>query len=220
MRIFFVTLISIIFFSNASFAKWGKGPLKLSKETMETAIMYMYGAGSKKYSGAAKRKNNPMLMAVSEDGTSYMYYYCPVEYVNGCVDTSISRKSIKECEKYSNGSPCFVFAKKRRIVWKNGGDKLTIKLKDLKSPYLIAKKIQDAGFYDGDISALVGIDVKTGQIDETIKITGEDKSTSTTTQNNDSSDIVKQLNDLSNLYKSGVLTKEEFEKAKKKILNR
>ena len=34
-----------------------------------------------------------------------------------------------------------------------------------------------------------------------------------------SSDIVDQLNSLNELYKSGVLTKEEFEKAKKKILN-
>ena len=34
-----------------------------------------------------------------------------------------------------------------------------------------------------------------------------------------SSDIVDQLNSLNELYKSGVLTKEEFKKAKKKILN-
>ena len=34
-----------------------------------------------------------------------------------------------------------------------------------------------------------------------------------------SADIVDQLNSLNDLYKSGVLTKEEFEKAKKKILN-
>ena len=34
-----------------------------------------------------------------------------------------------------------------------------------------------------------------------------------------SPDIVDQLNSLNDLYKSGVLTKEEFDKAKKKILN-
>ena len=32
-------------------------------------------------------------------------------------------------------------------------------------------------------------------------------------------DIVKQIKDLKELYDSGVLTKEEFEKAKKKLLN-
>ena len=32
-------------------------------------------------------------------------------------------------------------------------------------------------------------------------------------------DFIDQINQLKNLYKSGSLTKEEFEKAKKKILN-
>ena len=35
----------------------------------------------------------------------------------------------------------------------------------------------------------------------------------------DSDDLTKQLNDLNELYKSGVLTKDEFKKAKNKILN-
>ena len=39
------------------------------------------------------------------------------------------------------------------------------------------------------------------------------------TSKNSSSDIVDQINKLNNLYKNGALTKEEFEKAKSKILN-
>ena len=35
----------------------------------------------------------------------------------------------------------------------------------------------------------------------------------------DNNDITQQLKDLNELYKSGALTKEEFEKAKKKLLN-
>ena len=35
----------------------------------------------------------------------------------------------------------------------------------------------------------------------------------------DESNLVEQLNSLNELYKSGVLTKEEFEKTKKRILN-
>ena len=213
-----ILIIAFIFFSQPSYAKWGKGSLKLNKETMETAIMYMYGAGNKKYSGAAKRKNDPMMMAISEDGTSYYYYYCPVQWQNQCNETGIARSTIVACEKYSNGSPCFVFAKKRRIVWKNGGPKTKIKKKDLKSPYKVAKMIQDAGFYDGDITKLAGIDVNSGQIDDDIKITGEDKTNTNTSKSNDSTDVVKELETLSNLYKNGTLTKIEFEKAKKKLL--
>ena len=43
--------------------------------------------------------------------------------------------------------------------------------------------------------------------------------TSISTSSESSSNIVDNLNNLNDLYKSGVLTKEEFEKAKKKLLN-
>ena len=43
--------------------------------------------------------------------------------------------------------------------------------------------------------------------------------TSTSISSESSSNIVDNLNKLNDLYKSGVLTKEEFEKAKKKLLN-
>ena len=212
-----ILIVTFIFFSQTSYAKWGKGELKLNKETVETVIMYMYGAGNKKYSGAAKRKNDPMMMAISEDGKSYFYFYCPVQYQNNCNDTGIARDSILRCEKYSNGSPCFVFAKKRRIVWKNGGPKVKIKKKDLKSPYVVAKKIQEAGFYDGDISKLIGIDTTTGQINEEISITGE-KDTDVSKTETDENDIVKELETLTKLFESGSLSEEEFEVAKKKLL--
>jgi uncharacterized protein YqgQ len=37
--------------------------------------------------------------------------------------------------------------------------------------------------------------------------------------NSSNNDLIEQLEQLNSLFKSGVLTKEEFEKAKKKILN-
>ena len=69
----------------------------------------------------------------------------------------------------------FYICKKKKNSLENGGPKVKIK-KDLKSPYKVAKMIQDAGFYDGDITKLAGIDLNSGQIDNNIKITGEDKS--------------------------------------------
>lgn len=218
MKIILTSIIILTFFSSSSYAKWGKGPLKLDKNTMETVIMYMYGAGNKKYSGNAKRKNNPTAMAISQNGRYSYYMYCPAEYHDGCVATNTARL-IKSCEKYSNGSPCFIFAKKRRIVWKNGGKKTTIKRKDLKSPYVVAKKIKEAGFYDGDISKLVGIDVQTGQVNEDINITGQKDSKTKKIEKKDNNDIVKELETLAKLYENGSLTKEEFDAAKEKLFN-
>ena len=116
------------------------------------------------------------------------------------------------------GTKCFTFARKNKIVWKNGGPKVKIKNKDLKSPYKVAKMIQEAGFYDGDISKLAGINVNTGQVDDDIKISGEKNTGSSTTTEDSSSDVVKELEALSELFEAGAITKEEFEKAKEKLL--
>ena len=211
-------ILSLLLFS-PSYAKWGKGPLKLSKYTMESVLMYMYGAGNKKFSGNAKRKNDPDMMAISIDGKSSMYYYCPAEYrARGCLQEGLQRLTILGCEKDSNGTPCFLFAKKRKIVWKNGGSKLTIKKKDLKSPYVVAKKIKEAGFYDGELSELVGIDIETGQENKDIKITGEKKDKKSKNKKK-STDIVQELETLTKLYENGSLSKEEFDKAKNKLFN-
>ena len=215
MKLIISAIISILLFTNNSYAKTGSGALKLTKETMEVVMMYMYGAGNTKYSGDGKRTHNPTIMAVSEDGTSYMYSYCPIEYHDGCVPPNVGR-IIKACEKYSNGSPCFIFAKKRRITWKNGGPKVKIKKKDLKSPYVVAKKIQDAGFYDGDLSNIAGIDISTGQVNEDITLTGEKEKNEVI---DNQKDIVEELETLTKLFESGALTKKEFDDAKKKLLN-
>ena len=165
LRIFLISIF--IFFPSKSYAKYGKGELKLSKEIMEYLMMYMYGAGNKKFSADKKRKNDPSIMAVSQDGKSAYYYYCPAEYrAWGCIDNNTVNKAERKCEKFSNGSPCFTFAKKRLIVWKNGGEKVKIKKSDLKDPYLVAKKIQDAGFYDGDLYSLPGINMETGYTED------------------------------------------------------
>ena len=216
MRLLITTILLIFLLTNNTFAKWGKGELKLTQETMEVVMMYMYGAGNTNYSGAGKRTHNPTMMAISASGTSYMYEYCPIEYHDGCLPPN-SGSLIKACEKYSNGSPCFIFAKKRSIVWKNGGSKVKIKKKDLKSPYVVAKKIKDAGFYDGDLSNIAGIDISTGQINEDITLTGE-KEKSEVIDNQ--KDIIEELETLTKLFESGALTKKEFDKAKKKLLNK
>ena len=91
---------------------------------------------------------------------------------------------------------------------------LQITKKQLKDPSSVAKIIQDLGFYDGDIFDLAGIDMQTGQIDTSTKITG-----TSIEKNTEKKSITTELKELKKLYDEGVLTKEEFEKAKKKLLN-
>ena len=218
LRILIITIFLIV--PSISSAKTGKGELKLSKEIMEYLMMYMYGAGSKKFSADKKTKNDPSLMAVSEDGNSAYYFYCPAQYrAHGCIDSNTTYKAKKLCEKYSNGIPCYTFAKKRLIVWKNGGKKVKITRSDLKDPYLVAKKIQDSGFYDGNLSGLPGINIETGQIDDENKIINNTNTDITVDNSNSTSNnFINEIKQLNELYKQGVLTEEEFTKAKNKIL--
>jgi len=168
-----IVVLGLLLSGNA-YAKKGSGELKLSKTIMTEFLVYLYGASNPKYSDGANKKNHPMLMTISKDGKSSHYYYCPYAY---CEDGNYVYQSIKKCEKRSNGSPCFLFAKKRKIVWNNGIDikskKRSIKKKLLKEPYEIAKIIQDLGFYDNDISKLPGINYDTAKIEEDTNITGE-----------------------------------------------
>ena len=171
-KILGVIVLGLLLSGNA-FAKTGKGELKLSQTTMENLMLYMYGANNPKFSDGANKKNKPLLMVISADGKSSYYYYCP--YPN-CSGGNLVYKAITRCEKNSNGSPCYLFASKRRIKWKNSINikSTNIPRKLLKEPYEIARIIQDLGFYDKDISQLPGIDYDTAKLDNSIKITGKE----------------------------------------------
>jgi len=237
MKKILIFLVFIFLNLNNSYAgNWGKGELKFSKPTLEHFIKYLYGSGARHKNSDNIKKLYPMVFSAAESGDWSFYYYCASSF--GCITDSIEIQAIKNCEKESRGSECKTFAIERRIVWKNGNKKVKIKKKDLKTPHIIAEKLKEGGFYDGDIKLLSGINLKTGEIDKTINIYGEpineltstSKSSNTkkkiikkdpkiTKKDTNDSDIVKKLKDLKNLFDSGVLTEDEFKKAKDKLLN-
>jgi hypothetical protein len=190
---------------------WGKGELKLSKNSMEHLMMYLYGSGNPIYDND-KSKHKPTIFVVSENGRWSYYQYCPYSQ---CLDADQPR-AIKICENGSRGSPCFVMALKRRIVWKNGYKKLRIKKSLLKNPTEVARAIKDAGFYDGDIFELAGIDYETGQTTDKKIIKKTDTKIKEPKLSND---MISQLKELKKLLDEGVITNEEFKKLKEKILN-
>ena len=100
-------------------------------------------------------------------------------------------QEISKCERYHK-KECAIFAKRRTIKWSNGINKgnKESRFKSKMSANEIKEKLARLGFLP--------------------------KTTKTT----DSYDVVQQLKSLDKLYKSGALTKEEFERAKKKILNK
>ena len=117
-------------------------------------------------------------------------------------------KAIKECEEKTDVK-CGLFARRYTIVWKNEINPGKGKVSTIKSKWSddeIRAKLTQLGFLGGSTSS------STTSTSKIIK-----KKTTSSTSNND--DLTEQLKTLSELYKSGALTNEEFTKAKKKLLN-
>ena len=137
------------------------------------------------------KKGTPHYFATNNEGTASYYYFCPLKYSNNCkVDDWI--KVRRECSKRSKdlgGEKCAVFAKKRKIVWDSKNFTFP---KNPDREYVI-NKLNELGF-----------------IDETPLAETFDKT---------NPDIVEKLSSLKKLYDAGALSKKDFEKAKKKILD-
>ncbi len=106
---------------------------------------------------------------------------------------SNEKKTIERCERETRVS-CGVFALRRTIYWENGINTKENKAKFKKkwSNQKIKDELARLGFY------------------------GE---TTSNTTSSTGKDIVEEIKKLKKLYEDGIITKEEFIKAKKKILN-
>ena len=135
----------------------------------------------------------PLSFLVTIDGASPYFWYCPEA---NCVPGN-SASEIKICEQYHNGQECKIFARRRTVKWKNGINKGN------------KESIFNSKWSDAEIRAKL---TELGFLGEATSTEGK---VSTTNKGN----TVEQLETLSKLYESGNLTKEEFDAAKKKVLN-
>ncbi len=182
--------------------KKGKGPLKVTKNTADILEFYFSGGTRGTYAEKQDFIWKPGLIAISVDGAHSSFFRHPIT-VTTVDDKSYGGMAIKQCKKKS-GQECYLFANGYKIVWDNGSDKKKRKLKkkDIKSGKTLAL-LTELGFYGGD-----------NQIKKTNKTNVNKKEVKET-----DNDIVKKLKELNDLLKNGVITEEEFIKAKKKLLN-
>ena len=146
----------------------------------------------KEYIRASNKK--PTSFLVSTDGKGSYWSYCPYGQCQG-----IKKKYYRdECERHYN-KECFIFALRRTVKWKNGIN--TGKAKQAKFKY----NLSDAEF-----------DAKLEELGFTGNYT---KPKITKKKEAKSSDIATELSSLKKLLDDGILTQDEFDKAKKKILN-
>ena len=193
-KILTLFLFVLVFFSSKAnsvgFKHIGKGELKLDPYTVDGFIEYIKGGYDK----------SPYIFVVSKDGLVDVYYYCP----RGVNCQGGGEHALEECgrvsEKYGTGVECYLFAHRRIVRWKNGinpGKGKKSKFYSKWSKEETIAKLTELGFL------------------------GESKASTTSDkpENTKNKILIEQLETLTKLYEAGSLTKEEFENAKKKILN-
>ena len=200
---------NLSFASVTSTYKAGKGPLKVSQEVADVLEYFFSGGKMGKYAKKQKEAWKPGLIVIAYDGNEYSYFRHPlsVSQIDNQHYIGLARK---DCKKRS-GKECFLFASGYKIVWKNGSDKKKRRLK--KKDIMDGKTLQilqELGFYDGGITQTKKKEKK--KIEKKVEKKKEPKKKM-------NEDIVQQLKDLKEMYDSGTLTKEEYTKAKKKLLN-
>ena len=198
--------------------KAGKGPLKVSQNVADILEYFFSGGKMGKYAEKQDEPWKPGLIVIAYDGSEFSYFRHPLRVTD--IDSQhyigLARQ---DCKKRS-GKECFLFASGYRIVWDNGSDK---KRRKLKKKEIMAGKtfqiLQELGFYDGGITKTKKIEKKKEKKKKKPKITKKKETKKKIEGTNDDNDVVQQIKDLKELYDSGVLTEEEFTKAKKKLLD-
>ena len=138
-------------------------------------------------------RKKPSVFYVTIDGDDAVNWYCPETQCRPITPS----EDIKDCERVT-GKKCKMFARGKYIKWKNGinpGKGKTSKINSKWSDSEIRAKLTELGFL------------------------GNSTTTNTTGTTTPDIDIVSKIKDLKKLYDDGVLTLEEFEKAKRKLLN-
>ena len=168
---------------------YGKGELKMTENAINGFIQYIK-INNKIVNG---KRAKPDSFIISSNGDWYWYWWCAH---TEC--WSNDKPTLEKCER-ATGVSCGRFAKRRTIFWDNGintkGKRARFKSK--MSDQEIRDKLREMGFIESNGSSTTNKP----------KITKK------------SPDISEQLSQIKKLYDDGVLTKEEYEKAKKRILN-
>ena len=195
MKRFFVFIFLLFIFSSKSYAAQdGRGELQLTDQAVNSFIRYIKGDTSKGKSAF----NKPLTLWISHDGNFAYWWYCP--YSSCSPGSGTRERSI--CENGSNQS-CSRFARGRYVRWDNGINPKgkAAKFNSKMTENEIKNKLTELGFYNNNLTTETEINESNDEI------ISKDKS------------LLEQLEVLTQMFKDGLISEEEFKKAKKKILN-
>ena len=222
-KILLLSVLFIFYFNNSESGIKsyydGSGPLKISNEVAKNFSDYV------KKTLKGKMGDKPVTFWVTEDGNNSYWWTtdgnsCERTWDNeiyivsrqgiitfGVADMCRGRQHIEkfgdECESYYN-MECKIFAKERIITWDNGinpGRGKQSKFNSRWSEQKIFAKLNELGF----------------SFQQSKKVT---KTQNTETVSDEANELLDNLKTLKELYDTGALTEEEFQKAKKTLLSK
>ena len=165
--------------------------MNISGKALEYFIQYIKNPGGKKFP-----RSSPMKFSISLDGKNAWYYHCPAATSTQC--QAGNKVLNQKCEKNSYGSKCEIFAVGRSIKWRNGtAENKKIRFKRSDSRQEIIAKLTELNFIKKE---------KTKKLEKKTDSSKKDLST--------------QLIEITELYKSGALSEEDYLKAKNKLLGK
>ena len=192
--------IIFIFFTSVSFARYeGSGDLNLSQDTANTFANYITNNIIDRYT-KTRQQSSPGLFYVTKDGLHSHIVYCKYNET-GCPRAQDEYRFKAMCSEDAKRE-CFIFAEKNIIVW----DKKKIEILS-ENKNEVTQILARENFYK-----ISGNQIMTPKKSDITDANKEKKPKESV------NNIVDQLQNLNNLYKSGALTKDEFEKAKAKLL--
>ena len=210
-KIFF-GVIFFILFSNISIAAnkfEGQGELKLDDIDVKIFLEYM----------SPPAGQSPMVFLVlQEKGKAIWstYWYCPAGACQTLSKSNASKMCVEAAEKYYKKTilaDCLIFAKRRTIVWKNGINKGKGKESKVNSKWdekKVRAKLTELGF--------LGTTNSSTSTTEQNNATKKKKKTKKKDTSKISDEDIKKLKELKKLLDDGILTQEEFNSQKKKLL--
>ena len=210
-KIFFTTIFFILFsnFSIAANKFEGHGELKLDEIDIKIFLEYM----------SPPAGQSPMVFLVlQEKGKAIWstYWYCPFGACQTLSKSQASKKCVAAAEKFYKRTivnDCKIFANRRTIVWKNDINSGKGKVSKISSKWnekQLRAKLTELGFLGNNTSSKSSTSQDNSN---TKKITKKKKTTSEI-----SNEDIKRLKDLKKLLDDGILTQDEFNAQKKKIL--
>ena len=177
----------------------GEGDLTLKPFIVDWFIQYL----------RAEKGKKPSKFLIINNGENAYYFYCAFSQCAPGGD----KKDIHWCELKTKKN-CKIFARGRYVKWRNGinpGKGKESKFDSKWSKAEIEAKLTELGFLGGTTSTTTKSEKK--------KITKKESKIKKKSKKKMSDDVVRQIKELKQLYDDGVLTQEEFTKAKNKLLN-